>query len=77
MLVFRADSHHTKPAVLDWLEEHDVRYILGMGTNAVLKAEVQPMVDQVAKTQRDEMNKYRRFHSFHYAAGTWSKIRAR
>lgn len=75
MLIFRADSHHTKPAVLNWLEEHKVRYILGMGTNSVLKKEVQPIVDQVAKTQRDEMNKFRRFHSFYYAAGTWSKKR--
>lgn len=29
MLIFRADSHHTKPLVLDWLEEHHVNYVLG------------------------------------------------
>ena len=24
-VIFRADSHHTKPAVLDWLEANNVR----------------------------------------------------
>ena len=72
MLIFRADSHHNKPAVLEWLEAHNVRYVLGMSTNAVLRWEVQDIVEQLAKTQREGMNKYRRFHSFEYAAGSWS-----
>ena len=44
MLIFRADSHHIKPAVMDWLDDHNVRYVLGLGTNAVLKREVQALV---------------------------------
>jgi len=47
LIVFRADSHHTKASVLDWLERHDVRYILGVQTNAVLRRETAPSVDEV------------------------------
>jgi len=75
VLIFRADSHHTKPAVLDWLEAHDVRYVLGMATNSVLRKEVQPLVERAAAAQREEWSRYRRFHSFSYAAGSWSRKR--
>lgn len=74
-LIFRADSHHTKPAVLDWLEDNNVHYVTGMATNAVLRREVEPMIKEVLAKQKDGMAKYRRFHSFSYAAGTWSKKR--
>ncbi len=74
-VIFRADSHHTKPAVMDWLEENDVRYVTGMATNAVLRREVQPMVDRAASIQREEWSTYRRFHSFSYQAESWSKPR--
>jgi len=75
MLIFRADSHHTKPAVMDWLEAHNVRYVLGLGINAVVKREVYALVQELAKSQRDHWKKYRRFHTFYYQAGTWSKKR--
>ena len=75
MLIFRADSHHTKPAVLDWLEAHNLRYVLGMATNNILKKHVAPFLKPIAQRQRDEFTKCRRFHSFDYAARTWSKQR--
>ena len=74
-LIFRADSHHTKPAVLDWLEANDMRYVLGLATNKVLQREVEPMLGPMKETQRRLMDKRRRFHSFSYAAGTWSRER--
>jgi len=75
VLIFRADSHHTKPAVLDWLEQHDVHYVLGMAVNAVLKREVESLVGRVASIQHEQWSRCRRFHSFSYAAGTWSRKR--
>jgi len=74
-LIFRADSHHTKPAVLDWLEANGVHYVLGMATNAVLRREVHPILERVAALQREEWTPFRRFHSFSYAAGSWSRQR--
>ena len=36
-LIFRADSHHSKPEVLAWLEREGLRYVIGYAPNAVLK----------------------------------------
>lgn len=74
-IMFRADGHHTKPDVMDWLEANDVRYVTGMPTNAVLQREVQPIVERAAAIQRSEFSTFRCYHSFSYAAGTWSKQR--
>jgi hypothetical protein len=75
LIMFRADSHHTKPDVMDWLEANDVRYVTGMATNAVLRREVQPMVERAAAITREEMGRFRCFHSFNYQAGSWSRSR--
>jgi len=75
MVIFRADSHHTKPDVLDWLETHGVHYVLGLAVNAVLSREVQPLVERAACIRREEWSKCRRFHSFGYAAQSWSRPR--
>jgi hypothetical protein len=74
-IVFRADSHHTKPDVMDWLEANDVRYVTGMATNAVLRRAVQPMVERAAAITREEMGRFRCFHSFNYKAESWSRSR--
>lgn len=74
-LVFRADSHHTKPEVMDWLERNDVRYVTGMATNAVLRRQVQGLVERAAAIQHDEWRTFRVFHSFCYQAKSWSKAR--
>lgn len=74
-IVFRADSHHTKPEVMDWLEANDVHYILGLGTNARLKKIMADTVGTAAKIQGRDGVTFRRCHSFHYAAGTWSRER--
>ena len=74
-IVFRAASHHTKPAVMDWLEDNGVSYVTGMATNAVLRREVQPMVDRAASIQHEQWSRFRCFHSFSYQAESWSKPR--
>ena len=74
-ILFRADSHHTKPEVMDWLETNDVRHVTGMATNAVLRREVQPIVERAAAVRREELSTFRCYHSFSYAAGTWSRPR--
>jgi len=74
-IMFRADSHHTKPEVMDWLENNDVRYATGMATNAVLRREVQTIVERAAAIQHDQWSTFRRYHSFSYRAGSWSKPR--
>ncbi len=36
IIVFRADSHHTKPEVMDFLDSNGIEYVNGLGPNAVL-----------------------------------------
>jgi hypothetical protein len=74
-LIFRADSHHTKPEVLDWLEANHVHYVLGMATNQVLVREVQPLIDRATAHYKNDWKTFRGFHSFSYAAGTWDQKR--
>lgn len=74
-VILRADSHHTKPDVLDWLEGQGVHYALGLATNAVLRREVEPMLERAARFQREEWAPQRRFHSFAYGAETWGHPR--
>jgi len=74
-VIVRADSHHTKPEVLDWLENHGVRYVLGLAINPVLARQAKPLLDQVARIQFEEWTPFRAFHSFEYAAKTWSRPR--
>ena len=38
-LIFRADSHHTKPAVMDWLEARSIDFATALQTNSRLRTE--------------------------------------
>ena len=72
-LLLRADSHHTKPAVLDWIEEHGLWFALGMATNKVLQGHTASIAEGVRLAHERTWKPCRRFHSFQYAAGTWSR----
>ena len=74
-LIFRADSHHCRPEVLEWLESANVNYVVGLATNAVVRREVRPLVEQVRLLERDGMKCVRRFHSFSYSARSWRRRR--
>ena len=74
-IILRADSHHTKPEVMDWMEAHGVDYITGLSPNAKLAA-------LFAETIRDAEVRYgrwggsiRRYATAPYAAATWSQAR--
>ena len=74
-IIMRADSHHTKPEVMEWLEAHGVDYITGLSPNAKLAT-------LFAETIRDAEVRYRRwggtircYGTVPYAAGTWSRMR--
>jgi hypothetical protein len=75
VLFFRADSHHTKPAVMDWMEAHGIHYCTGLQINAVLKREVADLVEDVRLRHQKTMQRCRRFHSFEYQAASWSRPR--
>ena len=68
----RADSHHTKPAVMDWMETNGVGFITGLGPNARLDTQFADLIRR-AKNWRDEtLREVRLYGSGGYAADTWN-----
>jgi hypothetical protein len=81
VLILRADSHFSKPEIMDWCDGNGVEFILGLGGNSALdnRHDIQLAVAD-AKRLWPEARKaggesIRRFVSFSYAAGTWSAER--
>jgi hypothetical protein len=81
IITFRADSHHTKPAVMDFLEEQDVEFITGLATNKALErlfaediAEAKERYE-CRKNYDKETKEFIAYADDFYAAGTWSKER--
>ncbi len=81
VITFRADSHHTKPAVMDFLEEQDVQYITGLATNKALERLFAEDIAQAKdryecrKNDNKETKEFIAYTDDFYAAGTWSRKR--
>ena len=70
-LIFRADSHHCRPEVLEFLDNKNMKFIIGPSTiNS--EPNVQALCD-AANTVQYRPRKVRSFHETRYTAGTWSK----
>ena len=84
-IVFRADGHHTKPEVLDWLETHAVDFATGLPKNAALerlffkeinaaRRDYQRQVERIARSQTPTADpSVTHYADGFYAAGTWSR----
>ena len=80
-ILFRADSHHTKPAVMDYLEEQNVEFVTGLAKNAALERLFAQEIAQ-AKERYECRKAYDAqtkdiiaFADDYYAAGSWSRER--
>ena len=74
-LIFRADSHHCCPDVLDYLEKNGVDYVVALAQNSALNEQCEFIRQEVRKGCQRTLKEYRRFHSFYYAARSWSRQR--
>lgn len=74
-LIFRGDSHHTKPAVMDWLEAHQVDFTTGLQTNARLQELFAGALEQARTKFKRTGRDARVFASDWYQAGSWSRPR--
>lgn len=75
-ILLRADSHYCTPQVLDLCDQLGLIYVLGLSRNARLQEEVQTLeASTAARYARNTGHKVRRFKTFSYAAGSWSKPR--
>ena len=70
-IIFRADGHHTKPAVIDWLNAHGVDFITGLSPNNKLKELFVLAIREAEIKHLRTGRPARTYASAHYAAGTW------
>jgi hypothetical protein len=74
-IILRADSHHTKPGVMDWLETNGVGFITGLGPNSRLDAQFKTLIEDARKRHDRTWQEVRLYGSASYAAGSWSRAR--
>ena len=75
-ILLRADSHYCTPEVLDLCDQLGLNYVFGLSRNARLQEEVQTLeASTAARYAGNDGQKVRRFKTFTYAAGSWSKPR--
>lgn len=72
-LIFRADSHHTKPAVMEWLEQQSVEFVTGLATNKRLQAQFEPVIERARQKFEHTGREVCTFSAGYYQAGTWEK----
>jgi|LSQX01.1.fsa_nt_gb hypothetical protein len=77
-IIFRADSHHTKPEVMEWLEANKIHYITGLTPNQRLKKLFETFIRTAEKKYREQKqmgHPVRVYTSQCYAAKSWSCTR--
>ena len=72
-LIFRADSHHCRPEVLEFLDNKNMKFIIGLQPNIALNKTFRRYADAAKYSADLDQRKVRSFHETHYAAGTWSQ----
>lgn len=74
-ITFRGDSGFCRPRMLQWCDNHDVRYIVGMAKNERLLESAESLQKQAAQNYQMTQEKQRLFSEFYYAAKSWKKSR--
>lgn len=74
-LVFRADSHHTKPEVMDWLEARGLGFATGVSKNARLDEMFATTIARAEAKFTRRGRPVREYGSTYYAAKSWSRLR--
>jgi Transposase DDE domain group 1 len=75
-IVWRGDSHYARGEAMEWAENNGTDYIFGLAGNAVLDARVAAAADDLRFHHAASSEaKLRRYVSFEYKAGSWSRPR--
>ena len=73
-ITIRGDGHYGRPEVMDWCEANDIDYVLGLPTNAVLRADLEIVkVADACATKRAIMQYpvLRNYAETRYGAKSW------
>jgi hypothetical protein len=74
-MLLRADSYYACPAVYDFCEENDMKYILGFKALSPLQKEIKPLLQEMSLRFNLEGQPLRMFTEILYKAQSWSKAR--
>jgi len=74
-IILRGDSYYACPAVFDFCEETDMKYVLGFKPLAPLVRQVKPLVEEVALRSEREKQPVKMFTETDYKAKSWPKAR--
>ena len=75
VLIFRADSHHCKPAVHAWCEAHNAEFVIGLGPNRALDRQFEFSFEQAKLKYKNLGKACRVYAAGYYAASTWERPR--
>ncbi len=75
LILFRADAGFAVPALYDYLEEQDIRYVIGFITNNRLLTKTAALLDKAQRQYQETGEKQRLFTSFSYQAESWEQPR--
>jgi len=72
-IIIRGDSHFATPELYAWCDTHRVQYILGLSSNAVLKALAQAALSAARRGYEHTGKPSRVFRQVRYQAGSWHR----
>jgi Transposase DDE domain group 1 len=76
MITIRGDSHYGRKEAMDWCEQNGVRYIFGLGSNAILAEQIFPKLDECCvRRATGKLEVVRDYTEIEYAAKSWSHPR--
>jgi Transposase DDE domain group 1 len=76
MITIRGDSHYGRKEAMDWCEQNGVRYIFGLGSNAILAEQIFPKLDECrVRRATGKLEVVRDYTEIEYAAKSWSHPR--
>jgi hypothetical protein len=74
-ILLRADSGFATPEVYEGCERLGIEYSIGLGMNAVLKRQTDPLLQQAVQAYDATGQTQRQFDAFEYQAGSWPQPR--
>jgi hypothetical protein len=73
LILFRADAGFAVPALYRYLEEQEIRYVIGFITNNRVLAQAAPLLEKAQRQYLETGEKQRLFTSFSYQAESWTR----
>jgi hypothetical protein len=74
-ILLRGDSYYACPAVYDFCEEFDMKYVLGLRPLPPLVREIKPFIEDVSQRFTQERRPLKMFTETDYKANSWPMAR--